>query len=96
MSKMICAIYRSTKKPGAYLYVDKSQGLECLPEALHDVFGKPQEAFTMLLTPDKKLAHADVSKVLAELADKGYYLQLPPPQPDYMQEINKHNDKLPR
>lgn len=95
MNKMICAVYRSTKKPGTYLYINKAKGLECLPEALLDIFGKPQEAFTMLLTPDKKLAHADVHKVLANLDEKGYYLQLPPPQEDYMQEINQHNDKLP-
>lgn len=96
MNKMICAVFRSTKKEGAYLYLNKAKGLECLPDALTALFGKPQEAFTMLLTPEKKLAHADVHKVLAELSDKGYYLQLPPPQPDYMQEINKHNNKLPR
>lgn len=96
MSHMICAIFRSTKKPDAYLYINKAKGLACLPDALLELFGKPQEAFTMLLTADKKLAHADTQKVLDALADKGYYLQLPPPQLDYMQEINKHNDRLPR
>lgn len=96
MSHMICAIFRSTKKPDAYLYINKAKGLDCLPEALLELFGKPQEAFTMLLTADKKLAYADTQKVLEALAAKGYYLQLPPPQPDYMQDINKHNDRLPR
>lgn len=94
MSHMICQIYRSSKKPGAYLYVSKTKGLECLPEPLLELFGAPQEAFTMLLTADKKLANADAKKVLSELVGKGYYLQLPPPEADYMQEINKHNDRL--
>lgn len=96
MSKMICAVYRSTQKLDAYLYINKAKGIACVPDALLGVFGRPQEAFTMLLTAEKKLAHADVNKVLAELNEKGYYLQLPPPQPDYMQEVNKHNDRLPR
>lgn len=94
MKQMICAIYRSTKKQETYLYIDKKQGLDCLPEALLEVFGQPQEAFTMLLREDKKLASVDASKVLASLEEKGYYLQLPPAKNDYMQKINLHNHKM--
>lgn len=94
MSRVICSIYHSTKKEGTYLYVNKSRGLECLPQALIDLFGAPREAMTLMLTPEKKLARADVHKVLAALEDQGYYLQLPPSSEAYMQEINKHNDKL--
>jgi uncharacterized protein len=96
MSKIICAVYRSPKKPDAYLYIDKSKGLGCLPEPLLEIFGRPQEAFTFLLTEDRKLAHADARRVMAELSEKGFYLQLPPPLPDEMQAINQHNSKLPR
>lgn len=94
MNGVICSIYRSTKKDGTYLYIDKSRGLDCVPDALLELFGKPQQAMTMLLTAERKLARADVTKVLAALAEQGYYLQLPPPSEAYMQEINKHNDKL--
>lgn len=94
MSRMICNIYRSSKKDGTYLYVNKSRGLTCVPETLIDLFGAPREAMTLLLTPEKKLARADIRKVLAALEEQGYYLQLPPPSESYMQEINKHNDKL--
>lgn len=94
MSRVICSIYHSTKKEGTYLYVNKSRGLECLPQALLDLFGTPREAMTLMLTPEKKLARADIHKVLAALEDQGFYLQLPPSSEAYMQEINKHNDKL--
>lgn len=94
MSRVICSIYHSTKKEGTYLYVNKSRGLECLPQALIDLFGTPREAMTLMLTPEKKLARADIHKVLAALEDQGFYLQLPPSSEAYMQEINKHNDKL--
>jgi Uncharacterized protein conserved in bacteria len=94
MNGVICCVYRSTKKEGTYLYIDKSRGLDVVPEALLELFGKPQQAMTMLLTAERKLARADVTKVLAALAEQGYYLQLPPPPEAYMQEINKHNDKL--
>jgi len=94
MNRVICSIYHSAKKEGTYLYVNKSRGLECLPPVLIDLFGAPREAMTLMLTPEKKLARADIQKVLAALEDQGYYLQLPPSSEAYMQEINKHNDKL--
>ena len=94
MSRIICSIYRSTKKEGTYLYVNKSRGLDCVPESLIELFGSLREAMTLQLTPEKKLARADTQKVLAALEEQGYYLQLPPAAEAYMQEINRHNDKL--
>lgn len=79
--KRICAVYRSPKKEGMYLYVDHQQDLADVPEALLQQFGKPERAMTLVLHPERKLARADVAKVMAAIADQGYYLQLPP-QPE--------------
>jgi uncharacterized protein YcgL (UPF0745 family) len=76
--KIICEIYRSTKEEGMYLYVKKAEGLTKVPEQLLALFGRPQQAMVLLLTPEKKLAHADIEKVAQSLDEKGYYLQLPP------------------
>lgn len=76
--KIICQIYRSPKEEGMYLYVKKEEGLSRVPEELLKVFGKPQQAMVLLLTPGKKLAHASVEKVAESLDEKGFYLQLPP------------------
>lgn len=92
--KIITAIYRSPRKPGLYLYLNKSKGLDCLPEALLEKFGQPEHSMTLLLTPEKKLARVDIDSVLASLNGQGYYLQLPPAHDEYMQGINQHNDKL--
>ncbi len=94
MNGVICCVYRSSKKDETYLYVDKSRGLEKVPEALLQLFGEPKSVITMLLTAERKLARADAKKVLAALQEQGYYLQMPPASETYMQEINKHNDKL--
>lgn len=94
MKGVICCVYRSAKKAETYLYIDKSGGLEKVPEALLQLFGEPRPVMTMLLTEERKLARVDTQKVLAALTEQGYYLQLPPPSESYMQEINKHNDKL--
>ncbi|MEH6825754.1 MAG: YcgL domain-containing protein [Motiliproteus sp.] len=85
--KVICSIYRSTKKADMYLYVEKREGLARVPEALIEVFGKPTGAMTLLITPTKKLARADAVKVLAEIRSKGFYLQMPPPREDYMLDL---------
>lgn len=95
MKKTICDIYRSPKKEGLYLYVPKIKGLADVPEPLLEMFGQPQLAFSMVLTPEKKLVKEDIAKVSASLSEKGYFLQLPPAsEDDYMQAINQHNSKL--
>jgi uncharacterized protein YcgL (UPF0745 family) len=76
--KIICEIYRSPKEEGMYLYVKKEEGLSKVPEDLLKLFGKPQQAMVLLLTPEKKLAHASVEKVAESLESQGFYLQLPP------------------
>lgn len=76
--KIICEIYRSPKEEGMYLYVKKSDGLSRVPAELLTLFGAPQSAMVLLLTPDKKLARASVEKVAECLEAQGYYLQLPP------------------
>lgn len=77
-----------------YLYVDKTEDLARVPEVLLQRFGRPQQAMTLVLHPERKLARVDVHKVLEGLEQQGYYLQLPP-QPDaYMRELRERNSKL--
>ena len=92
--KKICTIYRSSKKEGMYLYVDKQEDLSRVPPALLKQFGKPERAMTLLLHSERSLARVDVVKVLAELEEVGFYLQLPP-QPDHdMQKLHQQNSKM--
>ena len=94
--KLICDIYRSPKKEGMYLYVTKGEGLDKVPEALLERFGKPQHAMTLLLTPEKQLAQTTPEKVAEALEQNGFYLQMPPQEEDYMQAVHALNDKIPR
>ena len=79
--KRICAVYRSSHTEGMYLYVDHKEDLSRVPEDLLARFGKPERSMTLVLSAERKLARADVAKVMEEIADKGFYLQLPP-QPE--------------
>ncbi|WP_423894981.1 YcgL domain-containing protein [Candidatus Pelagadaptatus aseana] len=92
--KVICDIFKSPNEDEMYLYVKKEEGLDKVPEALLDKFGKPQHVMTMLLTPEKKLGRADAARVLEQLEDPGFYLQMPPPKDDEMRRINAHNTKI--
>lgn len=88
---ILCTIYRSPKKEGMYLYVDKNEDLERVPEALLNMFGKPQHAMTLLLKPERKLARVDRDDVILAIAEQGYFLQMPPKIESYN---NDHNSKL--
>lgn len=76
--KVVCQVYKSPRKEEMYLYVDKSCGLEGVPEALMARFGEPEAVMTILLDPGRKLARANTAEVLASIADQGFYLQMPP------------------
>ncbi len=85
--KLICQVFKSSKQSEMYLYVDKREGLERVPEALLEVFGQPQPAMVLLITPNKELARVDSKKLLAEIDSKGYYLQMPPAKEPYMLDL---------
>lgn len=94
--KTLCDIYRSPRDPEMYLYVENKQAMQRVPEKLQELFGKPVHVTTLLLTPERKLARADVDKVMHALAEQGYYLQLPPVVDDEMRAIAAQNSKLQR
>ncbi|HEY0960811.1 MAG TPA: YcgL domain-containing protein [Pseudomonadales bacterium] len=75
---LICTIYKGPREPEMYLYVDRIEGLARVPEELLARFGTLSEVMTIKLTPTRKLSRANAGQVLAAIAEKGYYLQLPP------------------
>ncbi|MGV6807216.1 MAG: YcgL domain-containing protein [bacterium] len=92
--KRLCTIYKSPKKEQMYLYVDMKEDLSRVPEPLLDRFGTPQKVTSLALSDDRKLARANAEKVLKEIDEKGFYLQMPPTPEQYMQDLVQKNDKL--
>lgn len=96
--KRLCSIYKSPRKSGMYLYVNKQEALTHVPEALLAVFGTPRHAFDLVLTPERTLAQEDIHKVLANLEQQGFHLQMPPPEEEYIEhlpeELLRMNDPL--
>lgn len=83
---MICAVYKSRRKLESYLFVEKRNEFERVPAALLDMFGAPELVMMLPLMKRAHLGFADIEKVKVELADKGYYLQLPPPIVNLLEE----------
>ncbi len=84
----IVSVYRSPRKDEMYLYVDKRDQLNRVPEALLEMFGQAEHVMDMPLKADRKLARVkDTQKLMDELEEKGYYLQLPPKKEDYMLDL---------
>lgn len=85
----ICSVYLSPRKDEMYLYVDKRDQLSKVPEALLEMFGSPKHVMDIPLTANRELARVDTEKVLADLDEKGYFLQMPPPKDDYMLDLHR-------
>lgn len=93
---ILCAVYKSAKDDGTYIYIDNATELDVLPKDLLDRFPKPQKVVTFPLSEDRKLPSADASKVMESIRTKGFYLQLPPPKDAYLNVLSSQNELLPR
>lgn len=74
---MPCFIYKSLKKDYLYLYVTQKDDFSKVPEALLQSFGKMEFVMELELSPERKLAREDASKVIASLTSQGFFIQLP-------------------
>ncbi len=81
---MISFIYKSLKKNELYLYLLTKDDFSSIPDELFKSLGRLEFVMELSLSPERKLAREDVSRVMASLEKKGFYLQMPPlmiPQP---------------
>ena len=75
---MHCWVYKGSRRAETYLFLAREEGFEVIPQALWEAMGHLEQVLDIDLTECQRLARADVSVVRAALAEKGYYLQLPP------------------
>ena len=82
-----CTVFGVERREGTYVYVredEQGKALENLPDQLRDTLGPLREVMNLELTARRKLAAVDVGEVMRELAEKGFYLQMPPAKEDYL------------
>ncbi|ACZ76846.1 MULTISPECIES: YcgL domain-containing protein [Dickeya] len=90
---MYCVIYRSSKREQTYLYVEKKDDFSRVPAELMKSFGLPHLVMILPLDGSKKLASADIDKVKQMLKEQGFYLQLPPPPENLLDELQASEKK---
>ena len=61
-----------------YLYVERGQELNAVPEPLHRLFTPLNHVMDLVLTPERKLAREDIKQVLENIQSQGFHLQMPP------------------
>ncbi|WP_018935907.1 YcgL domain-containing protein [Thioalkalivibrio sp. ALJ24] len=76
---MQCYVYRATRRADTYVYLPEKDDFSDLPDTLMKALGSLEFALEFELTPDRTLAQEDPQKVLANLQDQGFHLQVPPP-----------------
>lgn len=94
---MLCAIYKSKKKDGMYLYIEKRDQFDKIPETLRNIFGKPIFVMLFNLSGQKKLALADNQEVIEKIKVQGFYLQMPPQEENLLEtfkQVNLLNEKM--
>ncbi|MDT8311449.1 MAG: YcgL domain-containing protein [Methylophaga sp.] len=73
-------IYKSRKKEELYLYLAVKDDFSTVPEDLLKSIGhEPLFVMQLTLSEQRKLAREDVRKVMHNLQEQGFHLQMPPP-----------------
>ncbi|WP_372762440.1 YcgL domain-containing protein [Pseudoalteromonas sp.] len=88
---MLTAVYKSNKKADTFLFVEKRDDFSKVPEPLMAMFGQPRYVMIINLAKRQHLGGSDLAVVKSELAEKGYYLQLPPPKENLLSQLRKEN-----
>ena len=78
---MHCYVYKSSRRADTYVYLARRDDEGVLPAPLRQQLGALSLVLELDLSPERRLARADAANVMAQLADAGYYLQMPP-QPE--------------
>lgn len=90
----LCTIYKCSKRADTFLYVEKADDFSKVPEELRKLIGTPKLFMTLDLDGRKKLGVAELAKVKNELLENGFYLQLPPPVKNLLDEHKELNGSL--
>ena len=71
-------VYKSQRKSDTFVYLAARDDFERIPESLRTPLGELSFVLEVALTPERRLAQADAALVRANLAERGFHLQLPP------------------
>lgn len=74
---MDCYIYRCSRKPDLYLYLAEKDDFSRVPSNILKSLGSVEFAMELALSPERKLAREEPARIMENLAEHGFHLQLP-------------------
>ena len=75
---LLVDVFKTARRPETFLFLPKGLALADWPEGLADVFTPAEKVLSLNLSAQQPLAAQPVSRVMEEIASRGYFLQLPP------------------
>ncbi|ORU89891.1 MAG: hypothetical protein A6F71_02710 [Cycloclasticus sp. symbiont of Poecilosclerida sp. M] len=75
--KASCAVYKTSKRDGLYLYIKEQDEFSDVPEDVMIQFPTPEHVIDLELSESRALAQEDVVTVINNLDEQGFHLQMP-------------------
>ena len=71
-------VFKTARRPDTFLYLPQGLPPNEWPDGLEQVFMPAEKVLSLTLTADQPLASQSAKRVMEEIVDRGYFLQLPP------------------
>ena len=71
-------VFKTARRPDTFLFLPEGLSPNEWPDGLEEVFMPAEKVLSLTLTADQPLAAQSATRVLAEIAAEGYFLQLSP------------------
>ena len=75
-------IYKGSRRAETYLYVPEADNFERVPEGLLEAMGRLELVMELEIDAERRLARVHARDVIRSVAKVGYFLQLPPVEPE--------------
>ena len=75
-------VFKTARRPDTFLFLPEGLPPNEWPDGLEAVFMPAEKVLSLTLTAEQPLAAQSATRVMEEIAAKGYFLQLPP-QPSF-------------
>lgn len=71
-------VFKTARRPDTFLFLPEGLSPNEWPDGLEAVFMPAEKVLSLTLTAEQRLAAQSATRVMEEIAAKGYFLQLPP------------------
>lgn len=71
-------VFKTARRPDTFLFLPEGLPSNEWPDGLEEIFMPAEKVLSLSLTAEQPLAAQSATRVMEEIAVKGYFLQLPP------------------